>query len=257
MHPSVALMLPHLQAISRPASACTPRRALSQKTRLGPHRRPRASHADAALLHDAAAAVRALVGSGVGEGSLSDEAIAGLTLLGRELQLDCVREASFNAGEFTALALHGRLRAAVAAPDLCLSSLSWGLFSEPSGPVTLAGSRILKGEAAGAADAYAVVTRFSLTSLDEPPGAPPLTGTNTVAGTFKLRGDPGAPPDEILVAFDTVRLEFDANDDDVPHLQERRLPSPACVTLRVLLMTPDLSVTQSSVGSIAVLQRCE
>lgn len=250
-------MLPHLQAISRPASAYTPRRALSQKTRLGPHRRPRASHADAALLHDAAAAVRALVGSGVGEGSLSDEAIAGLTLLGRELQLDCVREASFNAGEFKALALHGRLRAAVAAPDLCLSSLSWGLFSEPSGPVTLAGSRILKGEAAGAADAYAVVTRFSLTSLDEPPGAPPLTGTNTVAGTFKLRGDPGAPPDKILVAFDTVRLEFDANDDDVPHLQERRLPSPACVTLRVLLMTPDLSVTQSSVSSIAVLQRCE
>ena len=251
-----------MQAISRAAPACTLRRALvSQKrkteTRLGPHRRPRASNADAALLQDAAAAVRALVGTHVGEGSLSEEAIAGLTSLGRELQLDCVREASYNAGEFRALALHGRLRAALAAPDLCLSSLSWGLFSEPSGPVTLAGSRILKGDAAGAADAYAVVTRFSLTPLDAPPGALPLTGTNTVVGTFKLRGDPGAPPDEIVVAFDTVRLEFDANDEDEPQLQERRLPKPAYVTLRVLLMTPDLSVTQSSVGSIAVLQRCE
>jgi hypothetical protein len=202
---------------------------------------------------------------------LIGEHAAAVAALGTQLGLDRVVPA-WNAGEFEGHAVSGRLRAALDAP-LSLPALSFGVFTEPRGAVTLRpdASSIVKSEAG----AYAVRSAFTL-APEEGPRA--LQGVNTVMGTFTLEDDGR----EMAVQFDRVSLELPAHEarsgassngaaalhgksgraggggaaTTTTTVVERELPmKPPRVTLRVLLMTPDVTVTCSSLGSLAVLKR--
>jgi hypothetical protein len=202
---------------------------------------------------------------------LVDAHASAVAALGARLGLDRVVP-SWNAGAFAGHAVSGRLRAALDAP-LSLPALSFGVFTQPQGRVTLRAdaSSIVKSEDGG----YAVRSAFTLAPDEEQPGAPPVEGVNSVMGTFTVADDGR----EMAVQFDRVSLELLAPHSTSPSngaasgapalngtseqkgsgaviVDERELAQkPARVTLRVLLMTPDVTVTRSSLGSLAVLKR--
>lgn len=67
-------------------------------------------------------------------------------------------------------------------------------------------------------------------------------------GVFEVL--PGTPPREMQVTFDEARLKLGGATEEA-----RALRKPASVVLKVLLMTPTWTVTRSSVGSLALLER--
>jgi hypothetical protein len=197
-----------------------------------------------------------------GDAALDDaNTVQHLRMLGESSGANRVRD-PWNTGVFRAVATAGRLRNAVTKHDLSLSDLSFGLFSHP-GRVAVHRVRIYKGHDAGAPDAYAVRTHLRLHPHDAP--GKQLAGINTVLGTFRLvSGDAQGAPSAMEVTFDRVALEMwscDAPGGDVdPALRPQhvmRLPKPATATLNVLLQTPNVTVTHSNLGSVAVLVRCD
>lgn len=258
--PRCAVSPPRIAARRVRSGAAQPRRqmrrAASSYGEDAPHIAgdPRYAEAHAAvdaLLHVAQAAE---ADQSAMSAALVESSIDQVAFLGERLRLDRVVPA-WNAGCFQGHAVAGRLRDVLAAP-LTMPALSFGLFAEPAGRVTLSGdaSRILKGDAlpGAPADAYAVRSVFS--ARCEATGAK-REGVNTVIGTFELpQGDDEAR--EMDVQFTHVRLELlSADGERVETCVMRELKQPARVTLRVLLMTPDVTVTRSSLGSLAVLKR--
>ena len=206
---------------------------------------------------------RALELTAAGDAALDDvNTVQHLRHLGESAGANRVRDPSWNTGVFRAVATAGRLRTAVTKPELSLSDLSFGLFAHP-GRVAVHRVRIYKGHEAGAPDAYAVRTHLRLHPHDAP--GQQVAGINTVLGTFRLvSGDAQGAPSAMEVTFDRVALEMwscDAPGGDVdPALRPQhvmRLPSPATATLDVLLQTPNVTVTHSNLGSVAVLVRCD
>lgn len=203
-----------------------------------------------------------------GDAALDDpHTVERIHSLGQSLGADCVRDGNWNTGSFRAVATAGRLRTAVNKPHLSLGDLSFGLFSTP-GDVVVHNVRIYKGHHAGSADAYAVRTRIKFVPPQARGGS--VEGVNTVMGVFRLLPgttdtvDGGAPAMEVV--FDRVALEMWSSGDDCgggeldPCLRPQhimRLPAPVATTLRVLLQTPNVTVTSSSLGSTAVLVRCD
>jgi hypothetical protein len=184
-----------------------------------------------------------------------DSYVDNVAWLGERLGLDRVVPA-WNAGGFRGHAVQGRLRE-VLAQSLSLPALSFGQFSEPEGRVELDSdsSRILKGSTPAAPEAapdfYAVRSVFRLRRADGGEQA----GVNTVMGTFELEVGTDEPR-EMRVRFTRVQMELQRDDGGV-ETRVKELPAPATVTLRVLLMTPSVTVTRSSLGSLAVLTRRE
>ena len=232
--------------LCRPRSACT----------CAPH--PPSS----AALTLEVAEQRALELTAAGDAALDDAStVEDLRTLGESVGANRVNDPAWNTGCFKAVATSGRLRTAVTKPELSLSDLSFGLFAHP-GRVSVRRVRIYKGHDAGAPDAYAVRTHLRLS----PHGVrgKEVGGINTVLGTFRLvSGDARGVPSAMEVTFDRVALEMwscEAPGGEVdPALRPQhvmRLPSPARATLAVLLQTPNVTVTTSNLGSVAVLVRC-
>jgi len=155
----------------------------------------------------------------------------------------------WNAGIFEGAALSGKLKADLSRP-LSLAALSFGQFQHPTGLVRLDEVRILKGSSAphpaAAPDFYAVRSCFTFV---DPARGQPQRGMNTVLGRFELDENRTL----LRVAFDRVQLALCT--DGLTSAETRALPAPAPATLRLLLMTPNMTVTHSSTGSLAVLRR--
>lgn len=197
---------------------------------------------DASTLHRATDdAVRGLL-SLHARGGLDDEISDAVDLVAAKAQADGLATVnlSYNTGFFKGNAIGGRLKRVLDA-QLTLPDLSWNLFDEPSGSLKLLpeGSGIVKGAVPGYSEDpsfYAVVSRFEVEGGD--------VGTSTAVGSFEVKNH-----DTMVVTFTGVRLEYGGG------VVERSLRKPAEATLTVLAMSPDLHVTQSNFGSIAVLER--
>jgi hypothetical protein len=258
--PHCATSPPRIAARRERSGAAQPRRSVHRMASSygedAPHIAgdPRYAEAHAAvdaLLHAAQAAE---ADQSAMSAALVESCVDTVAFLGERLRLDRVVPA-WNAGCFQGHAVAGRLRDALAAP-LTMPALSFGLFAAPAGRVTLWGdaSRILKGDALPSAPADGYAVRSVFTARCEATGAEQM-GVNTVLGTFDLpQGDDEAR--EMDVQFTHVRLELLSDDGErVETSVTRKLKQPVRVTLRVLLMTPDVTVTRSSLGSLAVLKR--
>lgn len=197
---------------------------------------------------DAEAAVAMLARLGETSGASLQLAHARLSFQLARTGLDKVVD-EWNAGIFEGAALSGKLKADLSRP-LSLAALSFGQFQHPTGLVRLDEVRILKGSsaphAAAAPDFYAVRSCFSFV---DPARGQPQRGMNTVLGRFELDENRTL----LRVAFDRVQLALCT--DGLTSAETRALPAPAPATLRLLLMTPNMTVTHSSTGSLAVLRR--
>jgi len=161
--------------------------------------------------------------------------------LGKEHLLDCVTT-QWNEGTFEGMALGGRMKKAMSAPDMDLAAISFGAFTEPAGKVKLLGGSLHKGATARHPSAgpgfYAVASDFALGDSSQ------RAGTSTAMGHFTVD-----PNNKVLkVEFDRVELAL------VGKPVETRQIKPRKAELRTLLMAPGVTVTHSNLGSVTMLR---